>query len=184
MQITITAFATLEEIGAWLAPFAAKMPLYLVLEIYFPKARFVPIKFNQFVAKSRTLMANELWIDLVPILTKRGKLDPKYKNQQRFFIYLPQMTKSGLREGNFGTVATKEKHLKVWRSIIRAIRRSTTGGMWIWNDIMKTSWFSDRSRYSCKIAEMHAEGLRLRPFDGGNEIFIRQPDAEGNPAPR
>jgi hypothetical protein len=112
MQITINSFATLEEIADWLAPFAAKMSLYLVLYIYFPKPRFVPIKFDQLVGKARSLRANELWIDLVAIPTKRGKLDTKYKNRERFIINLPQITKSGLREGSLGTVATKEKHLK------------------------------------------------------------------------
>lgn len=179
MQITINAFATLQEIEDWLTPFAAKIPLYLVLYTYFPKDRFVPIMLEQFVEKTRTLRANELWIDLVPITTMRGKLDPKYKNQERFIIDLPAMTKSGLREGNFGTVATKEKQLKVWRSIIRAIRKHSTGGMWSWNDVIKTKYFCDRSRYSPKIAESHAQGLRLRPFAGDNEVFIQEPNIDG-----
>jgi hypothetical protein len=182
MQITINAFATLEEIAEWLTPFTKKTPLYFVLEVYFPKKRFIPIsRWEQFVDKARTLKANELWIDLVPIPTSRGKLDPKYKNRERFSINLPEMTKSGFREGWFGTVATKEKHLKVWRSIIRAIRKNTTGGMWIWNDVMKTKGFWDRSRYSPKIAELHAKGLRLRPFAGGNEVFISEPNVDGDP---
>jgi len=112
----------------------------------------------------------------------RGKLDPNYKNRERFIINLPEMTKSGLREGSFGTVATKEKHLKVWRSIIRAIRKNSTGGMWIWNDVMKTKGFWDRSRYSPRVAELHGKGLRLRPFAGDNEVFIHEPNADGEPA--
>jgi hypothetical protein len=179
MQITINAFATLEEIADWVTPFAAKMQLYLVLYIYFPKPRFIPVKLDELVGKARMLKANEVWIDLVPITTLREKLDPGYKNRERFIIQLPAMTRSGLREGNFGTLATKEKHLKVWRSIIRVIRKNTTGGMWVWNDVMKTKGFWNRSQYSPKVAELHAKGLRLRPFAGDNELFIQEPNADG-----
>lgn len=182
MQITIDAFATLEDIGEWLTPFTKKLPLYFALEIYFPKFRLAPLaRWEHFVQTSEQLKANELWIDLVKIPSMRGKIDPKYENRERFFINLPERTRSGLREGSFGTVATKEKHLKVWRSIIRAVRRNTTGGMWIWNDMMKTKYFSDRHRYSAKIAELHANGLRLRPFAGGNEVFINEPTARPSP---
>lgn len=181
MQITINAFASLEEIAAWIAPFAEKMPLHFVFVLYFPK-RYVPLaRWEQFVEQARATGAREVWFDLVPILTDGKELDPKYKNQERFFIHLPEMTKSGLREAWFGTLATREKHLKVWRSIIRAIRKNTTGGMWIWNDVMKTKGFWDRSRYSPEIAELHANGVRLCPFAGGNEVFIREPNENGPP---
>jgi hypothetical protein len=181
MQITINAFATLEEIADWFAPFAEKQALHFALEVYFAKRQMVPLaRWDQFVDKARAVNANELWIDLVPISVLRGKIDPKYKNRERFSISLPELTKSGLREGWFGTVATKEKHLKVWRSLIRVIRKNTTGGMWIWNDMMKTKGFWNRSRYSPKIAELHAQGLRLRPFAGGNEVFIQEPDVGGD----
>ncbi len=180
MQITIKAFATLEEIAEWLTPFAEKMPLYFVLEVYFPKEKFIPLlRWEQFVEKANETGANELWFDIVPIPTNRGNLDPKYKNRERFFIQLPTLTKSGLREGCFGTVAVKERHLKVWRSIIRAIRKNTTGGMWIWNDLTKTKGRSDRSRFSPKIAKLHAKGLMLRPFAGDNDIFIHEPSMGG-----
>lgn len=186
MQITINAFATLEEIGEWLTPYPEKLPLHFVFEIYFPKKRFVPLsRWEQFVEKARETKADELWFDLVPIPTKRGKLDPKYKNRERFFIQLPQMTKSGtagLCQGTFGTVGTKERHLKAWRSIIRAIRKHTFGGMWMWNDIVKERHFSDRSRCSPEVAKLHAKGLRLFVFQGGNELFVREPKALGRPA--
>ncbi len=200
MQITINAFATLDDIAEWLTPFAEKSPLHFVLVVHFPKRfvplarwhfvlvvhfpkRFVPLaRWEQFVAKARATKATELWLDLVPIPTARGKLDPKYNNRERFIVHLPEITESGLREGNFGTVATKEKHLITWRSIVRAVRKNTTGGMWIWNGLHKTKGFSDRSRYSPRIAELHAQGLRLRPFVGDNDVFVREPTSDGEPA--
>jgi hypothetical protein len=185
MQITINAFATLEEIGEWLTPYAEKMSLHFVLEVYFPKTRFVPLpRWDQFVEIARETKADELWFDLAPIPTTRGKLDPKYKNRERFFIALPAMTRSGsgLCQGNFGTVATDEKHLKAWRSVIRAIRKKTSGGMWVWNDVVNAKHFSDRSRYSPGVAQLHAQGLRLFAFPGGNELFVWEPNALGGPA--
>jgi hypothetical protein len=178
MQITINAHATLEDIYEWLSPFAENMPLYFALEVYFPKFRLHPLgRWDQFIQKAEKLKANELWIDLVPIPAMRGKVDLKYKNRECFSINLPEYRKTGLREAWFGTVATKEKQLKVWRAIIRAVRKHTTRGMWIWNDIHSTKAFSDRSGFSARVAAQHAQGLELLPFAGGNRMFIEEPDS-------
>jgi len=178
MQITINAHVTLEDIYEWLAPFADKMSLYFALEVYFPKFRLHPLAhWNQFVQRAQKLKANELWIDLVPIPAMRGQIDLKYKNRERFSIDLPEYRKSGLREVNFGTVATKEKQLKVWRAIIRAVCKNTSRGMWIWNDIHNTKAFSNRHGYSPRVAAQHAQGLELLPFAGGNRLFIAEPDS-------
>ena len=80
-----------------------------------------------------------------------------------------------MREASFGTVATKDKHLKVWRAIVRAVRKNTTRGLWIWNDIHQTKAFSDRHGYSASVAAKHAQGLELLPFAGGNRLFIKEP---------
>jgi hypothetical protein len=178
MQITINAHAKLEDIYEWLTPFTEKMPLYFALEVYFPKFRLHPLaRWSDFVQKTQKLKANELWIDLVPIPAMRGTIDLKYNNRERFSINLPELRKTGLREANFGTVATKEKHLKVWRAIIRAIRKQTTRGMWIWNDIHHKKAFSKRHGFSARVAEQHAQGLELLPFAGGNRLFIAEPDS-------
>src|SRR5262249_37290507 len=150
---------------------------YFALEVYFPKFRLVPLKrWDQFVRKAQELGANELWIDLVPIPAMRGKINLTYKNQQRFSIHLPKNTPHGLRESWFGTVATKEQQRRVWRAIIRAVRKYTTGGMWIWSAERQVKGFSNRHRYSPAIAEQHARGLILLPFAGGNQLLIREPD--------
>lgn len=176
MQITIAAFATIDDIRDWITPFAEKTPLYFALVVYFPY-RVIPLThWDHFVKKTSALRANELWIDLVPIpASRRGKIDPKYKNRERFIVNLPEFRKIGLCEANFGTVATKEKHLKVWRAIIRAVRKRTIGGMWIWNNIHRTKGFSNRQRYSPNVAALHAKGLNLMPFAGGNDVFIDEP---------
>ena len=176
MQITINALATLDDIYEWIVPFEEKMPLFFALEVYSPKFRLVALKrWRQFVQNAKALKANELWIDIVPIPGMRGKVDLKYKNRERFSINLPNLTKGGLREASFGTVATKQKQLKVWRAIIRAIRKHTTGGMWTWNDMHNTKAFSKHHRYSARVAAQHAQGLNLLPFAGGVELFIAEP---------
>jgi hypothetical protein len=182
MQITINAHATLEDIYEWLTPFTEKMSLYFALEVYFPKFRLHPVvRWSEFVQKAQKLKANALWIDLVPIPAMRGKIDLKYKNRERFSINLPEYRKTGLREAWFGTVATKSQQLKVWRAIIRAIRKHTTRGMWIWNDIHETKAFSNRHGFSARVAAQHAQGLELLPFAGGNRLFIEEPgSADGH----
>ena len=111
----------------------------------------------------------------------RGKINLKYKNRERFSIDLPNYTKHGLREAWFNTVAMKPKQLKVWRAIIRAVRKHTTGGMWIWNDMMKRKAFSNRHRYSPGIAAQHAQGLVLLPYGGDNQLFVAEPNS-GSPS--
>lgn len=176
MQISISAFATLEDIAAWLAPFAEKIPLHFALEVYFPENKVIPLAhWNQFVEISRRLSANELWIDLAPIPSARGDIDSSRRRSHRFFVNLPEWTKKGLREGDFWTLATKESHLKIWRSLIRVVRKNTTGGVWVQNAVTKRSGCWNRSRYSADVAERHANGLRLFPFAGGNEMFINKP---------
>lgn len=177
MQITIKAHATLEDIYEWLLPIVAKTQLHFALEVYFPKFQLHPFKrWSDFIQKAQKLKANELWIDLVPIPAMRGKIDLKYKNRERFSINLPDYRKSGLREAWFGTVATKQKQLKVWRSIIRTVRKNTIRGMWIWNEIAETKTFSNGHGYSARVAAQHAQGLSLLPFAGGTWLFIEEPE--------
>jgi hypothetical protein len=176
MQITINAHATPEDIYEWVAPFAEKMPLYFALEVYFPRFLLQPFAhWSQFLPRAEKLKANELWMDLVPIPAMRGKIDLRYQNRERFSISLPQHGKTGLREAWFATMATKLQQLKVWRAIIRAVRKNTTRGMWIWNDIHQTKAFSKRHGFSARVAARHAHGLELLPFGGSTRLFIEEP---------
>lgn len=178
MQITINAHATLEDIFEWLTPFAETMPLYFAMEVYFPKFRLHPLKrWSEFISKVEKLKARELWIDLVPIPAMRDRVELKYNNKERFFIHLPEYKQNYLREAWFGTVATKAKQLTIWRAIIRAVRKHTTRGMWIRNDIIHTKAFSKRHGYSSRVGTLHDQGLELLPFAGDNRLCIAEPDS-------
>jgi hypothetical protein len=179
MQITINAHATLEDIYEWLTPFVDKASLHVALEVYFPKFRLHPFtRWSQFLHKAQRLQANQLWLDLVPIPPMRSKVDPQYQNRERFSIYLPVYRNNGLQEAWFTTVATKPQQLKVWRAIIRAVRKQTTRGLWIWNDLHQTKTFSKQHGYSPRVAVLHTQGLELLPLGGSNRLFMTEPDTD------
>ena len=78
MQITITAFATLEEIAAWIAPFAEKMALdhhnigdddVAAMRKHFTDAEFLELAMmaGQYIGFGRVLAMLQLEIASCPI---------------------------------------------------------------------------------------------------------------------
>jgi hypothetical protein len=184
LQITVSVFATRDEIRDWLAYQAGRFDLHFALVRYWPEFEVVPLAaWSEFDLHKNAEQWREVWIDLRAVHHQcKGQMDCCSQNKDRLALDLPEMRPAGLREGDLGTLSEDETHLRVWRAIIRYFRKQTTAGMWVLNPSSRAQGFYQNIRYSSGVAELHRQGLQLLPFAGGNRVFIKEPDPEPDSA--
>jgi hypothetical protein len=180
LQITVSVFATRDEIRDWLAYQAGRFDLHFALVRYWPEFEVVPLAaWSEFDQHKDAEQWREVWIDVRPVRHRcKGQMDCCSQNQDRLALQLPDSRPEGLREGRLGTLSEDEAHLRVWRAVIRYFRKQTAAGMWVLNPSSRARGLYKNIRYSASIAELHRQGLQLLPFAGGNRVFIEEPNAE------
>jgi hypothetical protein len=179
LQITVSVFATRDEIRDWLAYQAGRFELHFALVRYWPEFKVVPLApWSEFDQHKDAEQWREVWIDLRPVRHLcKGQLDCCSRNRDRLALQLPETRPEGLRGGTLGTVSEDEAHLRAWRAVIRYFRKQTTAGMWVLDPSSRARGFYKHLRYSAGIAELHRRGLRLLPFAGDNRVFVEEPGA-------
>jgi hypothetical protein len=180
LQITVSVFATRDELRDWLAYQAGRFDLHFALVRYRPQFEVVPLAaWSAFDQHKGDEQWQEVWADLRPVRHRcKGQIDCCSQNPDRLALQLPDMRPEGLREGSLGTVSEDAPHLRAWRAVIRYFRKQTTAGMWVHNPSSGARGFYKHLRYSAGIAELHRQGLQLLPFAGGNRVLIEEPGAE------
>jgi hypothetical protein len=180
LQITVSVFATRDEIRDWLACQAGRFGLHFALVRYWPEFEVVPLAdWSDFEQHKDAEQWREVWIDLRPLRHRcQGQLDCCSQNKDRLALHLPDRRPEGLREGSLGTLSEDPAHLRVWRAVIRYFRKQSTAGMWVLNPPSRARGFYKHLRYSPGIAELHRQGLQLLPFAGDNRVFIEEPEVE------
>jgi hypothetical protein len=177
VQITVSLFATRDEISDWLADQAGRFNLHFALVRYRPAFEVVPLpEWDEDAGRADAGPWREVWMDLRPVRHEcRGQADFCDQNRDRLALMLPEVGPDGMREGDLGTLSEDPARLRVWRAVIRYFRQRTTAGMWVLNPDSGARGFYKHFRYSAGVAELHRQGLQLLPFAGGNRVFIAEP---------
>jgi len=180
MQLSISLFATRDELEGWVAAQAKRLPLHFALVRHRPTFELVPLPaWGRFLDADRERPAAEVWMDLQPIdIDGRGHLACCDRNPHRLSLHLPERRPEGLREGSLGTISTDETRLRAWRSVVRFVRERTTGGMWAVNARTRARGFYKHLRYSPAVAALHRQGLDLLPLAGDSRVVI-EPEVAG-----
>ena len=94
------------------------------------------------------------------------------KNPNYLSIHLGKLTNEGLIQSSVGGITDNLEYAKIWRKIIKNIRKNTSTGLWIVNPNINVKEFDKNARFSNGAYDLAKEGVKLLQIAGWNYYVV------------
>lgn len=152
------------ELVALAAEWATQLELYMAWESFFPEYRVQGVTPYELegVLEHQLSEISRISLSLHPLeLDVDSSLSYVKRNPGILTILLGKQSSDFIGESFLAAVTESEEQLKVWRKVRSFASKSTSKGVWILNRKTGARQRSDSHRYTPKVREMAASGVRV-----------------------